>query len=389
MKQPEPTSVMPHRSRDVHTLSPIDHINERLVDAFVQRSLPDILSPLQKTLSERMAHPCRLALLWLDETKSHLTARIDAFGPAPVTATTSTIEDCPTLRECFSTDSPAHQPSLKDPIIAWLASDTCLPLVCLPLKRGHTPLGFLVIMHQASRPMDEATETELMTWLPMAASLVVREVDAIFGLFGAVRFARDFTLMRDTETGQHQLRLGGYAGLLAERMRSAHGLDDAFAPEIALYAPLHDIGKIGIPDEILLKPGKFDTAEREAMKAHVTKGAALVDRLIDDFGLTDNPRVDTLRGIVAWHHEYMDGSGYPEGRTSDDIPLATRIITISDIFDALTNVRAYKKPWSINEALDQLRKMAGEQLDRECVDAFVSERDRLTTLWHHYAQNGV
>ncbi|WP_230969451.1 HD-GYP domain-containing protein [Nitrogeniibacter aestuarii] len=376
---------------EVDTLSPIDNINTRLVDSFVQRSLPDILAPLQATLTLRMTHPCRLALLWLDAQKTRIASRIDANGHEPISAenTPCRIDESVTLRECLAQDRPARQPNLKDPVIAWLASDTCLPLVCLPLRRGKSPLGFLVIMHRASHPLNEATENELMTWLPMAASLVVREIDAIFGLFGAVRFARDFTLMRDTETGQHQLRLGGYAGLLAERLQSAHGLGDRFAPEIALYAPLHDIGKIGIPDEILLKPGSFDASERETMQAHVTKGSALIDRLIDDFGLTENPRIDTLRSIVAFHHEYLDGSGYPEGRMGDDIPLATRIITVSDIFDALTNVRAYKKPWSIDEAFDQLRKMAGKQLDKECVDAFVSERKQLTSLWNHYAAHGV
>lgn len=382
---------MRHTPPKVEPLSPIDNIDTALVDAFVQRSLPDILAPLQHTLTQRMAHPCRLVLLWLNEDHTRISRRIDASGTEPVSKDRAPcwIDDSPTLRECLAKDQPARQPSLKDPVIAWLANDTCLPLVCLPLRRGKSPLGFLVIMHQAIRPVDEARENELMTWLPMAAALVVREVDAIFGLFGAVRFARDFTLMRDTETGQHQLRLGGYAGLLAERLQSAHGLGDAFAAEIALYAPLHDVGKIGIPDEILLKPGKFDEAERQAMQAHVTKGAALIDRLIDDFGLSENPRVDTLRGIVAWHHEYLDGSGYPEGRMGDDIPLATRIITVSDIFDALTNVRAYKKPWSIDEALDQLRKMAGDQLDQECVDAFISERDQVSKLRHHYADHGV
>jgi len=382
---------MPHAPSEVEALSLIDNMNPALVDGFVQRALPEILSPLQATLTQRMAHPCRLAVLWLDATKTRITARIDAHGQEvlPDADAACWLDTSPTLRDCLATDSPARQPSLKDPVIAWLARDTQHPLVCLPLRRGETALGFLVLLHQASRPVASALETEVVTWLPMAASLVVRELDAIFGLFGAVRFARDLTLMRDTETGQHQLRLGGYAGLLAERLHSAHGLGDSFAPEIALYAPLHDVGKIGIPDEILLKPGRFDASERETMQAHVTKGAELIDRLIDDFGLSGNPRVDTLRSIVAFHHEYLDGSGYPDGRMGDDIPLATRIITVADIFDALTNVRAYKHSWSIDDALDQLRAMAGTQLDAECVSAFIGERERISALWHHYAANGV
>ncbi|QID18746.1 HD domain-containing protein [Nitrogeniibacter mangrovi] len=373
---------------DARRLSPIDHIDHVLLDTFIQKSLPGILAPLQRTLAARLPHPCQLQVLWLAPDRAEITARIDPAGhrnahaPCPV-------DDSPTLRHGIEQGKAVHQPSLDDPLMAWAGGDECQPLVCFPLRHGQHCIGFLLVMHHMGKPPSDPAQAELLAWLPMMATLLMHEIDAIHGLFGAVRFARDFALMRDTETGQHQLRLGGYVDLLASAMSQAHGLADGFAQEVALYAPLHDIGKIGIPDEILLKPGAFDAEERERMKAHVTNGTALIDRLIEDFGLANNPRIDVLRSVVAWHHEYLDGSGYPEGLSGDAIPLATRIITVADIFDALTNLRAYKKPWSIDEAFDLLRKMAGKQLDRECVQAFISERKRITGIWEHYAAHGA
>jgi HD-GYP domain-containing protein (c-di-GMP phosphodiesterase class II) len=376
---------------DPRRLSPIDHIDHCLLDAFVQKSLPEVLGPLQATLIQRMPHPCQLVVLWLDETQTAIASRIDTAGRRvePGEHDPRWVDHSPTLTHCLKHGTPIRHPGLDDPLMAWAAGDTCRPLICFPVRRGPHALGFLLVMHQAGKPPSDSAEAELMAWLPALVALMAHEIDAIHGLFGAVRFARDFTLMRDTETGQHQLRLGAFAGHLARSMSRAHGMNETFAPQVALYAPLHDIGKIGIPDEILLKPGKFDDEERERMKAHVTKGIALIDRLIEDFALSNNSRIDILRGVVACHHEYLDGSGYPHGLAGDTIPLAARIITVSDIFDALTNVRAYKKRWSLDEAFALLRRMAGKQLDKECVRAFISERKHIANIWQHFAANGV
>jgi len=376
---------------DPRRLSPIDHIDHHLLDTFIQKSLPDVLGPLQAMLSQRLPEPCELVVLWLSEARTAIASRIDAEGNLiePGEANPAWVDNSPTFSHCLEHGTPVRRPRLDDPVMAWAAGTNDAPLICLPLKRGPHALGFLLVLHPTDKPPSDGAEREMMASLPGIAAQLIHEIDAIHGLFGAVRFARDFTLMRDTETGQHQLRLGAFAGLLARTLSQAHGLDDTFEPQVALYAPLHDIGKIGIPDEILLKPGKFDAEERERMKAHVTKGTALIDRLIEDFGLTPNPRIDLLRGVVACHHEYIDGSGYPRGLAGDHVPLAARIITVSDIFDALTNVRAYKRRWSLDEAFALLRRMAGKQLDKECVRAFIGERKRITDIWQHFAANGV
>jgi HD-GYP domain-containing protein (c-di-GMP phosphodiesterase class II) len=154
------------------------------------------------------------------------------------------------------------------------------------------------------------------------------------------------------------------AGVLAP----ARGLSDEFVEQVFLFAPLHDIGKIGVPDSLLAKPGRFTDEERLAMQAHVALGVQMVERLVEGFGLGQLSGVTVLRHIVACHHERMDGRGYPAGLAGESIPLEARIVAVADVLDALVSPRAYKEPWPVAAALDELDRMAAEgHLDPACV----------------------
>ncbi|NTV11102.1 MAG: HD domain-containing protein [Zoogloea sp.] len=249
-----------------------------------------------------------------------------------------------------------------------------------PLGHSARPDGFLCFEMRADYPPDIVTMRELHRWAPLVAQLLDRELSAIQALVGTVRLAHAVTSMRDLETGTHVSRMGHYANLLSRQLASTHGLPDTFVDEVTLFAPLHDIGKIGIPDAILLKPGKFEAAEWEGMKTHVIKGMDLVTHMVRDFGLEAMPQVATLRDIVACHHEYLDGSGYPAGLSGDAIPLAARVVATADIFDALTCQRPYKRPWSVDEAYAQLQELSGDKLDTDCVDAFASCRTEVDAI---------
>lgn len=133
-------------------------------------------------------------------------------------------------------------------------------------------------------------------------------------------------------------------------MAPVYGQTGEFVANVHRFAPLHDIGKISIPDSILLKPGRLDASERKIMETHVEKGVNVIDRMISDFGLHELPESSILKNIVRCHHEYLDGSGYPAGLGGEAIPLEARIVTVADIFDALTFRRPYKK------ALEHLRR---------------------------------
>ena len=165
---------------------------------------------------------------------------------------------------------------------------------------------------------------------------------------------------RDDTTGQHTQRVGETAAHLAEAL----GLPAIEVEMIRWGAPLHDVGKIAIPDLILLKEGKLTPVEFEVMKSHTTIGGALL-------GESQFPILQIAEQIALTHHERWDGQGYPYGLRAEAIPLVGRIVSVADVFDALTHERPYKAAWSVDEAVAELQRQKGHQFDPDVVDAFV------------------
>lgn len=178
---------------------------------------------------------------------------------------------------------------------------------------------------------------------------------------------------KDEATGSHIARMSHYAAAVARRM----GLDEA-AVELILYAaPMHDLGKIGIPDRILLKPAKLSPLEWELMKRHTLIGAEILK----------NSDIELLRigeMIARTHHEKWDGSGYPAGLRGIEIPLVGRIVAIADVFDAMTSTRPYKETSSVEAALDEIRAGKGSHFDPDVVDAFFEILDEIRAIKQQY-----
>jgi diguanylate cyclase (GGDEF)-like protein/putative nucleotidyltransferase with HDIG domain len=164
---------------------------------------------------------------------------------------------------------------------------------------------------------------------------------------------------KDHYTQGHSLKVAAYATLLCEAL----GMDEIETEEVRLGALLHDIGKVGIPENILNKSGPLNPEEWETMKQHVTFGAKILEPL---------RAIARIRGIVGHHHEYFDGSGYPDGVTGDQIPLGSRIVSIADAYDTITSDRTYKKGRAAEEAMAELERCAGTQFDAELVRLFVA-----------------
>lgn len=164
---------------------------------------------------------------------------------------------------------------------------------------------------------------------------------------------------RDPETGRHLTRMSQYSWLIA----LALGWSTEDAARLKVASPLHDVGKVAIPDHILLKPGKLTPEEFAIMKGHAQAGA-------DILAGSQSPLLQLAGAIALSHHEWFDGTGYPNGLAGDAIPLPGRIVAVADVFDALTTTRPYKKPWSFEDAHDHLRNGAGSHFDPACVAAF-------------------
>jgi len=179
--------------------------------------------------------------------------------------------------------------------------------------------------------------------------------------------------MRDTETGMHVLRVGQYARVLSD----AFGLPADISYLIEKAAPLHDLGKIGIPDSILLKQGKLEPDERETMNTHAELGANLLSE-------HQSMLMQLAASIALTHHERWDGEGYPKGLSGESIPVEGRITAISDVFDALTTVRPYKDAWPIEKAVELIKSEAGKQFDPNLVELFIENIDDIIKIRKQY-----
>ena len=224
------------------------------------------------------------------------------------------------------------------------------------------------------------------TFARLASLLVLRALEPARLLRSAIDVAREMSHLRDRETGTHLDRMARYARLIAREIAGREGRDDEFVEFVFLFAPLHDIGKIGIPDRVLLKEGPLTDEELGIMRGHVERGIGLVDTLAAAFGLSDSPHLDLLRAIVACHHEHVDGSGYPRGLVGQEVPLEARIVTVADVFDALTSERPYKRAWSNDEAFAFLELHAGRRYDAECVHALAVRRGEIEAIQRRFGE---
>lgn len=178
---------------------------------------------------------------------------------------------------------------------------------------------------------------------------------------------------RDNETGMHVVRMSQSCSIVAREL----GLSDEECDLLLRASPMHDIGKIAIPDEVLLKPGILDSGEWETMKTHSAVGAEILSGY-------DSELMRVASEIARTHHERWDGHGYPEGLRGDEIPLYTRIVSVCDVFDALTSERPYKKAWSVKEAMDYLYAHSGTQFDPVIVETFGRVLDRVVALRYRF-----
>lgn len=255
----------------------------------------------------------------------------------------------------------------------WCASYTA-PLVC-----GDVLVGFIFFnsRHRGAFQGPVLSHLELISQL--IAQLVYQEISSVKTLTAAVQSAMTLCAERDPETGEHLRRMGLFSRLIGAHLSPP--LTDRDLELLLLFAPLHDVGKIAVPDHILLKPGPLTQEEFEQMKRHTSRGSDMLDLIIEQHGLSNVDEVQMLRSIVRHHHEKLDGSGYPDGLKGREIPLAARIVTVADIFDALTSVRCYKSAWSVDEAFDELIRLRDRgQLDTQCVQVLIDQRESVEAI---------
>jgi len=211
---------------------------------------------------------------------------------------------------------------------------------------------------------------------------LLRTRDAV--IFGLAKL----TESRDHDTGEHLERIRAYVTILASELAKTHQeIDHHYVADLAVASSLHDIGKVGIPDAVLLKPGPLTPVERSAMEMHTVLGSECL--LAISQHLEENNFLDIAQQIAIGHHEHWDGSGYPNGTQGKDIPLAARIVALADVYDALTNERPYKDPIAHEEAREWIATRYAVQFDPSVVEAFVARDKDFARVNANYARKSV
>jgi len=366
---------------------PFAALNERA-------ELGEKLDALRKVVEQQHPFIERIAVALYDERSDEIrTFLYSSDIDSPLTHYRSKLADAPSLQEIrrrmrprvvndlelFSGGQHRHTRAVAQR--GYRASYTT-PMMCEGVF-----IGFVFFNSTSSHVFDERLLAELDMLAHLISLMVYSERNSIGVLSATVKSAVDMTHERDPETGSHLQRMAHYAQLIACQLAQRYDFDDQFVEHVFLFSPLHDLGKISIPDRILFKPGSLSEQEFEIMKTHAQRGRDIIDSLLSNYGLDSIGYVRVLRNIAQYHHEAVDGTGYPEGLRASQIPIEARIVAVADIFDALTSRRPYKEAWSNDRAFAKLRELAGEKLDRDCVEALVEQREEVERIQLTYQEN--
>lgn len=271
----------------------------------------------------------------------------------------------------------------RDPLLRQLAGAGLATVALLPVRDEQRIIGGVLFGSRASDAFSGWRERWLRNVGHLIASAFYRSVHIERLGLSMVRGLAELAEQRDPTTGRHLERMQRYTGIIAREMIRRGQVDiqhnPRFAEQIETFAPLHDIGKVGITDRILLKPGPLTTEERAEMQRHPMIGAQVLMAVADRLGMEGERLLAHGMDIALYHHERYDGNGYPNGLVGKAIPLSARIVAVADVFDALTSTRPYKQAWSESDALDYIRAETGSFFDPEVVDALLGVLDEIRT----------
>ena len=345
-------------------------------------SLSDQLAAVHAAIVGHFPSVDRLALATYeapnDTLKTFVSSNLDAVRLEHYEARMSEV---PTLKALADTrqsrvvDDIALEFEAPTTHTEWLKCRDYRSSLTVPIFRRDKLVAFLFFDSKRVAAFDTETVRFLEVFADLISQMHVLQLQVTQGLVGSVNIASGMARTRDLETGQHLDRMAAYSRLMAKALAESHGLTDEFIEYVFLFATLHDVGKVGIPDQVLLKPGKLDAQEWLIMRRHVEIGVGIVQRMCREIGLGDGLASQVMHNIVAFHHERGDGQGYPNGLSMAQIPLEARIVAVADVYDALSNKRPYKQAWTEDLVAQELQREADRgRLDPDCVRVLMAAR---------------
>lgn len=370
------------------------HHRDLLDDLNKPLSLKDKMVSAHRSVQSKFPFVSRIAIALYDSGTNILKTYMDSSGgDKPLAHYQASLDNAPSLKEILAKGLPrvvnnlvtfehgTHEHTQRIGRSGYAASYT------MPIFHSGEFVGFLFFNSHQADVFTENVLSVLDVYGHLIALMIVNELASLKVMNAALKTTSGITHFRDPETGSHLDRMSRYSRIIAEALAGRYDLDDAYIEHVFMFSPLHDIGKIAIPDSILLKPGSLNEEERSVMNTHARKGREMIDDIVMNFGFNSINHIDVLRNIAEFHHEAVNGSGYPAGKQHDEIPLEARIVAVADVFDALTSDRPYKEAWSNEKAFALLKQLAGEKLDADCVNALIENRSKVEAIQKQFKEN--
>jgi HD-GYP domain-containing protein (c-di-GMP phosphodiesterase class II) len=356
------------------------------------RTLSEKITYIHNIVCRNLPHIDRIAISKYDQSADTLRTYVGSWkGDNPLTLYEVKLSEVPSLlklvknRETRIINDMRVLASSKTIHSKRIISKGFLSSYTIPLFNEGLFIGMLFFNSYQRDAFNDSNLTYLDMIAHLLTILMATELNQVATLYGAMRTATQFTHHRDPETGMHLERMARYSRLIALTLGDAHAIDDEFVDRIFRHAPLHDVGKITVPDRILLKPGPLTVEEFAEMKTHTTRGREIIDTMLLNFNIKCVKDIDMIRNIVAYHHESLDGKGYPEGLVGKNIPIEARIVAVADVFDALTSVRPYKAAWSNADTFTELVRLSHFKLDTDCVAALLDSKVEILKIQSGFA----
>ena len=370
------------------------HHRDLLDDLNKPLSLKDKMVSAHRSVRSKFPFVSRIAIALYDSGTNILKTYMDSSGgDKPLAHYQASLDNAPSLKEILAKGLPrvvnnlvtfehgTHEHTQRIGRSGYAASYT------MPIFHSGEFVGFLFFNSHQADVFTENVLSVLDVYGHLIALMIVNELASLKVMNAALKTTSGITHFRDPETGSHLDRMSRYSRIIAEALAGRYDLDDAYIEHVFMFSPLHDIGKIAIPDSILLKPGPLNEEERSVMNTHARKGREMIDDIVMNFGFNSINHIDVLRNIAEFHREAVNGSGYPAGKQHDEIPLEARIVAVADVFDALTSHRPYKEAWSNEKAFALLKQLAGEKLDADCVNALIENRSKVEAIQKQFKEN--
>jgi len=359
----------------------------------MQKSISGRLEVLHQQLQAICEPLGRIAVALYDKNTNQLYTFLASCEESPLKNYQVSLDSVPSLKKLAETGESRILNNLGDALTSnthhsqQIKKSGFKSSMTVPLMSQGKFFGILFFDSYENDTFDDSLQNNLVIYSQLIAEIISHDLSSIKTLKGAVITAREFSRLRDEETASHLSRMAHYSRLIAMELSESHNISEEEVEYIYQFAPLHDIGKVAIPDNILLKRGGLNAEEFEVMRTHVMKGVEVVDLMINEFDLDTIRHIEILRNIIVGHHERFDGSGYPAGWLGDEAPIESRIIAAADVFDALTTERPYKKAWSFKDALHYMQVEKKEHFDPTCVSAIIARIDDFKEIQQRFADD--